>query len=178
MKMQVMTIALVLLGLMAYGKELTKAEVEYKADFIIKAVDYVTWPDGTETDSGGVIVIAILGESDLDDRLTELAAEKTKKGQKITVKTVSMDDDLTACQVLFVSTEDKAELAKALKKVKNSPVLTVSDAYYFARYGVMINFYTEEASGKEKVKFEVNTMTLKFVGLKMSSKLLKRATII
>ena len=62
MKTQVITIALLILGLVANGKELTKEEIDYKADFIIKVVDYVTWPDGADTDSAGAVVIAILGE--------------------------------------------------------------------------------------------------------------------
>jgi hypothetical protein len=162
----------------ASGEELTKDEIDYKADFIIKVVDYVTWPDGADTDSAGAVVIAVLGESPLVPKLEELVAEKVKNGQKMTIKKVAMTDDLTDCQILFVTTEEKTELAKVLKKVAKAPVLTVSDAYYFARYGVMVNFYKEEADGKEKIKFEVNQMTMGFVGLKMSSKLLKLATVI
>ena len=32
---------------------------------------------------------------------------------------------------------------RLLKKIQKAPVLTVSDAYYFARYGVMVNFYSD-----------------------------------
>jgi len=53
-------------------------------------------------------------------------------------------------------------------------VLTVSDCEYFARYGVMLNFYKDG----DKVKFEHNRRTAKEAGLKVSSKLLKMATII
>ena len=70
----------------------------------------------------------------------------------------------------------EAELAQILKKVNEKPVLTISDSEYFARYGVMVNFYQEE--GKSNIKFEVNKMTLGFADLKMSSRLLKLATVI
>jgi len=178
MKIHLLTIALALLWLVASGKELAQKEIEYKANFIIKVVDYVTWPDSNTTNGEGVVVIGVVGESPLTLKLEELTAKKTGEDRKIKVEKKSLEDDLTACQILFVTTEDKTELAKILKKIGTAPVLTVSDSYYFARYGVMVNFYTEEVKGKNKIKFEVNMMTMGFAGLKMSSKLLKMATVI
>jgi hypothetical protein len=160
----------------AFAREQTQADIDYKADFIVKTIDYVTWPDGSETNADGAVVIAVIGESELTPKLTELAAAKTASGTKVEVRTVTIEDDLTDCQILFIATEDKNELAPILKEVNKSPVLTVSDSHYFARYGVMVNFFKEE--GKDKVEFEVNTMTMKFVKLKMSSKLLRLATVI
>ena len=178
MKTLILTTLLTLLCFTASGKDLTEDEIDYKADFIIKVADYVTWPDGAASNADGEIVVAVVGESQLTPKLQTLAAEKTADGSKMKVVTLTAEDDLSACQILFVTTEDKTELAKILKKLNEAPVLTVSDAYYFARYGVMVNFFKEEADGKEKVKFEVNTMTMGFAGLKMSSKLLKLATVI
>lgn len=174
----VFTAAMILTGLPAAAKDLTPEEIDYKADFIVKIVDYVTWPDGAGTGANGEVSIAVLGESPLTPKLRELAAAKTREGTRMTVTTVTLDSNFAGFQVLFITTEDKAELARILKKVENVPVLTISDAYYFARHGVMVNFYTEEVGGKEKVKFEVNQITMGFAGLKMSSKLLKLATII
>ena len=176
MKTITLTLIIPLLWLTATGKDLTQDEIDHKADFIIKAVDYVTWPDEKGTDADGAIVIAVIGESQLTDRLTELAAEKTGEGTKMVVEPLKLEDDLTACQVLFMATEDKAELAQILKKVKDAPVLTISDSELFARYGVMINFYKEDDDSN--IKFEVNTITLDMAGLKMSSRLLKLATLI
>jgi len=153
------------------------SEIDFKADFIVKVTDYVTWPAGAATNAAGEIAIGVLGDSPLTPKLKELAASRSGQGTKMTVTPVTVDDNLAAYQILFLSTEDKAELAQILKKVQNAPVLIISDAYYFARYGVMVNFYKEEG-GDGKVKFEVNQITLGMAGLKMSSKLLKLATII
>jgi hypothetical protein len=178
MKTLASVIGMLFLGLVAFGDELTSAEIEYKADFIIKIVDYVTWPEGADVDSNGSVVIAIIGESPLIPALEELADQKTREGKKMRIKSLTVEDDLTDCQILFLPMDDKVQLAKVLKKVQNVPVLTISDCHYFARYGVMVNFFKEEVEGKEKIKFEVNTMTMQFAGLKMSSKLLKLATVI
>ena len=176
MKTNVLIAIISLLWLTALGKDLTSEEINHKAEFIIKTLDYVTWPEGAGTNADGAIVIAVVGESKLTPKLTELAAEKTDEETKIVVETKTLDDDVTACQLLFIATEDKAELAVILNKTKEAPVLTISDSYYFARHGVMVNFYKEE--GKSDIKFEVNTITLGFAGLKMSSRLLKLATVI
>jgi len=170
--------ACLLLSTLSQANTLTAEEIDYKADFIIKIVDYVTWPAGSGVNGQGDVSIAVLGDSPLIPKLKELAAARTQAGSKMSVTTVTLESDLAAHQILFIATEDKTELATILKKIQNAPVLTVSDAYYFARYGVMVNFFSEEVEGKPKIKFEVNQMTLGMVGLKMSSKLLKLATLI
>ena len=169
---------IMLFGVATFVLSDTNESVEYKADFIIKLMDYVTWPDGAGSDRTGAVVIAVVGESPLTPRLKELAIKRTQEGKKVTVKTVSIDDSLVDCQILFMPTKDKVDLAKILKKLQDAPVFTVSEAEYFARHGVMINFFEDEVSGKSKVKFEVNRTTIKMAGLKLSSRLLKLAKII
>jgi hypothetical protein len=169
---------LLLCALAVQARSLTAEEIAYKADFIVQITDYVTWPAGAGVNARGEISIAVLGDSPLTPKLKELAAARTQGGVKMSVSTVTLESDLAPYQILFIATEDKTELAAVLKKIDKAPVLTVSDAYYFARYGVMVNFFSEEVDGKAKIKFEVNQMTMSLVGLKMSSKLLKLATII
>lgn len=156
------------------GAQDTEA-LDYKADFIVQLPDYVTWPAGKDTNASGELVINVVGESPLTPYLERQAA---KSSHKIVVKTVALTDDITNCQILFMPTQETGDLAKILKAVGGKPILTVSECHYFARYGVMINFVTEDEGGKAKVKFEVNRTTLGEAELKMSSKLLKLATII
>jgi len=177
MKLLFVTCFLLVISSDTPAKDMPVAEIDFKADFIVKVTDYVTWPEGAAANAAGVVCVAVLGDSPLTPKLKELAAARTSQGAKMSVTSVTLDDNLSAYQILFIATEDKAELAKILTKVENKPVLTVSDAYYFARYGVMVNFFKEEG-GDGKVKFEANQMTMGVAGLKMSSKLLKLATII
>jgi len=173
-----LTGTILLFGLATFVLSGTNESVEYKADFIVKLMDYVTWPDGAGSDRTGSVVIAVVGESPLTPRLEELAQKRSKEGKKVVVKTISLDDSLADCQILFMPSKDKGDLAKVLKGLQDAPVLTVSDAEYFARHGVMINFFEDNVGGKSKVKFEVNRTTIKMSGLKLSSRLLKLAKII
>jgi hypothetical protein len=160
-----------LLGVLQVG--VAEDDAAYKADFIVKLIDYVTWPAGAGPDG---VTIGVIGDSPLLAGLKTKAAEKSAAGKKVTVKAITLADPVTDCQIVFIPTTDKAELAKVLKKIGASPVLTVSDCQGFAGFGVIINFFKEEGTGK--VKFEVNTLAAGDVKLKISSQLLKLAKII
>jgi len=171
------SIATILLtALTLAAAELSEDDLKYRAEFIVNVLEYVTWPDGAATDSNGAVVIAVVGESPLLSALTSGVAEKAKEGKNIVIKPLLPDDDLTACQILFIASDDKTVLAKILKKVDGKPVLTISDAEYFANFGVMVNFIRGES--EDKKKFEINKMVLDMSRLKMSSQLLKLARII
>ncbi len=160
--------------IVAMGQSMTEEEIDHKADIILKIIQFGEWPESAKTGADGKFVIHVVGESPLTPRLEALAKEKSAGGAPIVVKVVSIEDDIAACQILFMATKETADLAKILKKVDGKPCFTVSDAEYFARYGVMVNFV--EVDGK--TKFEVNRTTMKMSGLKMSSKMLKMAVII
>jgi len=169
--------AVLALALTAGADELSQDDINYQAEFIVNIVDDVTWPAGSGTDSQDAVVIAVVGSSPVTPRLKQLAAEKSGAGKPMKVTEVSPEDNLAACQILFIASDDKAVLAGILKKVDGRPVLTVSDAEYFANCGVMVNFIHGQAGG-DKSKFEVNRMTLDLAHLKMSPKLLKLAKLI
>ena len=163
-----------LLSTSLMAQEMSADEIDYKANFIVKLLQYVEWPAGADKDASGAISIGVQGDSPLTPVLETLAADGAKDGTPINVKTVAIGADIADCQILFISSKETSDLAKILKAVAGKPVLTVSDCEYFARYGVMLNFYKDG----DKVKFEHNRRTTKEAGLKVSSRLLKMATII
>lgn len=147
---------------------------DYQAEFIVKLIDYVTWPDGAGRDTGGSFVIGVVGQTNLLDVLRAEAAKRA--ADKIEVKSFGLEDDFTGCQIIFMSTQDLKELPTILKKVAGKPILTVSEAEKFAQYGVMINFTAGAAT--EKAKFEANRLAAMDAGLKISAQLLKLGTVI
>ena len=173
-----------ILGILIYfliaGVSVVSADedVDYKANFIIKLLDYVEWPTGAGADGSGNVVVHVVGSSPLTPVLQNLAKEKTAAGMGVTIKEVTLDDNLADCQILFMATKETADLAKILKRINGTTVLSISDAEYFGNYGVMINFFAEDDGGKSKTKFEINKTVVDMAGLKISSKLLKLAKII
>jgi hypothetical protein len=68
---------------------------------------------------------------------------------------------------------DRKEVAALLQNVQQTPVLTIGEGGEFLRAGGLVRFY--EAEGK--VRFEINAEGAKDAKLRVSSKLLKLATI-
>ena len=83
-------------------------------------------------------------------------------------------EQLGSCQMLFVTSAFTQHLDDLKQRLGSRNVLTVSDSPGLAERGVAINFVVVEG----KLKFEINTMTLKKAGLRASSQLLKLATLI
>jgi hypothetical protein len=173
---RIATVGLLTFLVISLGVVQAEDDSGYKADFILKLFDYVTFPSGSGIDSNGSAVIGVVGASPLTAALKAAAVGAGASGKKITVKEVSLSDPLTDCAILFIPTTDKTELAKALKKVANAPVVTVGDCTGFAGFGVIVNFFKEDGTGK--VKFEINTLAAGDAKLKFSSQLLKLARII
>ena len=159
------------------GHPVAAAEAPDKAEFIAKLIDFVEWPSGKATDASGAVVIACVGDSPVIGALEGAASAKSAQGTKVTVKKMAAGDPLAGCQMVFIGTCDKAELAKVMKAAAGQPVLTVSNCTKFAQFGVMVNI-VDDSDGGSKVKFEVNTMTVKEAGLKIGAQLLKLATVI
>ena len=78
------------------------------------------------------------------------------------------------CNILFVSRDGQADVDAVLSSLAGTPVLLVGEQDHFAREGGMINFVEVD----QKVRFEINEAAAKKAGLKISSQLLKLATIV
>ena len=76
---------------------------------------------------------------------------------------------LTYCQLLFISKTDSFELQKILNHVKGKPILIISDTEGFAEAGCQINFYEYE----NKLRFEINHKSLIDAGLSVDYRLLR-----
>ncbi|SYZ72305.1 exported hypothetical protein [Candidatus Zixiibacteriota bacterium] len=147
-------------------------EVPAKADFILKAIDEVTWPADKAT---GTVVITVVGETPLKAALEKDAAKGTPGGKKIEVRFAAPTDDLTGSQVVVIGVKQLTDLAAVLKKLNGQPVLTVSDNGTFAGFGVMIDFLKDKPSNGAPVSYALNKMSMKESGLKPGENIVKMA---
>lgn len=145
----------------------------YKAEFMVKLMDYVTWPDGADTGTDGSFTIGVFSDSEMAGLLK---TEASNKGGNIVIKELTLDDDFSGCQIVYIGSSDLAQLPKCLKKVAGKPILTVSHAENFAGFGVMVNF--TDGDSKKKVNFEANRLAAMDAGLKISAQLLKLGKVI
>ena len=161
-------LAFVLATLSSKGQQ-ADLESNLKAAFLYNFTRYIDWPPDDET----TFIIGIVGPSDLDDALKEIARNNTVDNKKIVIRRFDKPEQITPCQVLFISRRVKANLADILARTGRGE-LTVAEKEGAARNGIMFNFVLMG----DKLKFEVNTKALNAGGLRVSSQLLRLAIVV
>ena len=149
-------------------------EYEVKAAFLYNFARFVEWPAAALHDPGAPFVIAILGRDPFGAVLDETVAGKTVAGRPIEVHRIPRVDDARDAQIVFVAPSERANMAAILKALERPGVLTVGDTDGFALRGGAINFTVQA----RRVRFEINPAVAEQAGLKMSSQLLKLATLV
>ena len=147
-------------------------EYEVKAAFLYNFARFVEWPaEGVRAEP---FVIAVLGHDPFGAVLDETVAGKTVAGRPIQVKRASRVDEVSGAHIVFVSSSENKDLATILKALDRPGVLTVGDMDGFAEQGGAINFTVQS----RRVRFEINPSRAEQAHLKMSSQLLKLATLV
>jgi hypothetical protein len=163
--------------LMAYANhalaESTFNEYQVKAAYLYNFAKFIEWPEGSFKDSSSPIKICILG-SDPFGRFLDDLRHKSVGTRKLEIQRVQQIDQVKGCHILFVSAAEKENLSVILRAVQTKSILTVGETKGFTRAGGIIHLVT---SG-DKVGFEINRDAADRSGLKLSSQLLKLATIV
>ena len=153
---------------------LPPAEYQVKAVFLFNFTQFVQWPAKTFPDDQASLVIGILGDDPFGAYFDKLIAGEKIEGHPLELRRYRRSDDFTSCHILYISRSESSQLDKILRRLKGRSVLTVSDAENFSRLGGMIRFVTENG----KIRLRVNLVEAKESELKISSKLLRPATIV
>jgi hypothetical protein len=150
------------------------SEYEVKAAFLYNFARFVEWPAEAGHDAGAPFVIAILGRDPFGPVLDETVAGKTVGGRPIEVRRVPRVDEARDAQIVFVAPSERPNVAAILKALERPGLLTVGDMDGFALQGGAINFTVQA----RRVRFEINPAAAEQARLKMSSQLLKLATLV
>lgn len=143
-------------------------EPTLKAAFVYNFTKYIDWDSDTND-----FTIGVIGASPVYDALQEIAKSKTVKGKRIIVRRFNKPEEITTCNILFISANIPYALSSILDKT-NKGTLTISEANGFAEQGTAFNFIVVH----DKLKFEANVKSINAAGLKASSQLLKLAKIV
>ncbi len=149
-------------------------EYEVKAAFLYNFARFVEWPPETFHDAQEPFVIAVLGLDPFGPVLDDTVAGKMAFGRRIEVHRSTRVEDVHDAQIVFVSASERANMPVILKTLDRPGVLTVGDVDGFAEHGGAINFTVQA----RKVRFEINPARAEQARLKMSSQLLKLATLV
>lgn len=150
------------------------SETQIKAAFLVNFPKYVEWPSGVFVQTNSPIVVAVLGESNLDGELRKMTENKVIKGRPVTFRRLTADDEFPGCHVLFISAEQQPRSAGILARLKDASILTVGESDDFLANGGMINMVRRD----RKIVLEVNLAVVGKARLKISSKLLSVASVV
>jgi len=156
----------------AGGAALSQAgekESDLKAAFIYNFTKYIDWG----APLSDPFIIGVVGSSPVYNSLQEIAATKMVNDKKIVILHFNNPDEITSCNILFISANSYFSLASVLARIDKG-TLTISEQPGFAGLGTAFNFVVDH----DKLKFEANIKSIDEAGLKASSKLLKLAIII
>ena len=138
-------ISIIFLGLLTSAGTSYKSETKQnfdtnakmKAVFVYNFTRYIDWPEEYKQ---GNFVIGLLGETPISEELGKVAATKKAVNQTIEVKNFDSIGNISECHILYVSSNNSADLAAALQKTKGRSTLVITEQDGLAAKGAGISF--------------------------------------
>lgn len=147
------------------------AEYRVKAAFLFNFAKFVEWPAKTFKDEKESMTFCTVGEDPFRGTLDEVVSGKMIGPRSIRILHYQQPTDVHGCQVLFIGSEQKKNIASILDHLKYSAVLSVGESYGFAQQGGIIGFILED----DKLRFAINLDVARSEQLRISAKLLSLA---
>ena len=147
---------------------------QIKAVFLFNFASFVHWPqEAFAEETAPFVFCASNPQSDTIKTLLEVIEGEIINGHKLLLKAPFKPAELAGCHILFLEKADLAHYQKQLSALSAGTLLTVSDTPGFVDSGGLI----EIARHKKQIKPTINTSQLEQSKLKISSTLLRLATI-
>ncbi|MBK6265200.1 YfiR family protein [Marivirga sp. S37H4] len=158
---------LIVVVLMAFGFTLNSADRpihEIHSMLMFNFIKYVEWPEQSKT---GEFVIAVVGDEDVYNTITNFYLKRPIKGQDVKVIGTSDFNSISNAHVIYLSDNSSKEFDAIHQKFAGKPTLIITDKSGLGKKGSCINF--QEVNGK--LKFEINQESIQRNNLKVSSQL-------
>lgn len=139
-------------------------DYKYQVVFVYNIAKYTQWQPEHST---GDLTIGVLGNKTIAATFEQNLQDKKINNQGIKVTHYANTSDIKYCNILFIPASNKIDLDNLLATWGNKNILICTERDGWGKKGSMINFITVDG----KIKFEINTASLKNSGLKMSSSL-------
>jgi hypothetical protein len=149
------------------------AEYKLKAAVLLNLARVTEWPTNAFTNAEAPFVIGLVGQNPFGPLLDDTVRGQTVHGRPVVVRRLAASEAL-AGHLLFLSRSETPRLSQGLRALPASGVLTVSDMDRFAERGGMVALVLKDGL----VRLHVNLSATERRGLKISSKVLKYATLV
>ncbi len=122
--------------------------------------------------SGDPFLLCVIGDPAIGEALERAVKGRTVAGRSLGVyKSASDVPPSGGCHIMYLSGLTAGQSAKLVAGVRDSAVLTISDADGFTQSGGIAQFFFEHG----QLRFNVHVESAKRAGLRISSRLLALA---
>lgn len=158
------------------NSDLVPREYKVKAVFLHRFLQYTTWPSTPYLDSLDNYVIGVLGPNPFGDSFKSVVGRKPKRDDNKTleVKFFNSVADISACHILYISSEDASLIRKATNKMVGSGTFIVGESESVLKNCGVAQFFIRN----NHVKFMINLNAVKQEELKIDSEVLELAEIV
>lgn len=111
-----------------------------EAAFLLNFTRYVAWPEGVFADGQTPWRICVLGNDPFGQVLENTFKDRIEGGRGFSIERSNDPAELGHCQIVYVGYEVSATRHAALARLKERPVLTVSNAPGFLYEGGIVRF--------------------------------------
>jgi hypothetical protein len=150
------------------------AEYEIKATFLYDFAKFVDWPPKAVSSERAPFILCIVGADPFGNMLDSSVRGQRIDQHQIVIRRVSRSEDLTICQIAFISRAENKYLPAILDGLRGSSTLVVGDSQDFAKRGGGIQLYLEDKA----VHFSINVDSVQRAHLAISSNVLELAKIV
>ncbi len=151
----------------------TIQEYAVKAALTLNFARFTKWPEHSTLNHSETINLCIYGDIPIVNTFFPLNNKRVGQ-KKLAIQIYRLLDTDQQCHIVYVSGTNRKEIAKIFAAVGKQPTLTIGEMNGFTAAGGIINLVTID----NKVSFEVNLTAAHLSQLKISSRLLKLATIV
>jgi hypothetical protein len=145
---------------------------KYKSVFTLNFIRYIGWPEETKS---GDFVIGVVKAPKIANWLNQQTGGKKFGFQTVVVKEFKSVEEISDCQVLYVSSNiNYARNSSTILKKLNGKSLLITEDEGATNHGSVINFVVRE----NKLRFEIHDANAQKLGLSISSKLANMAAAI
>jgi hypothetical protein len=160
--------SLALFGLLVSSRATpSEPEDELKSAIVLSFLRYSEWP--VTASAGDSLTVAVIGRPSLAQVLHRVLDGKVVNDRPIRVIEIKSAAELQPVQVLYVATDQGAEIKRALADVRSTHTLTIGESDRFLNYGGAVNLLVVDGH----MSFEVDLQMLATTGVEISSKLLR-----
>ncbi len=142
-------------------------EYNLKAAFMYGFGRYITWR--APSANSGDFKIGVIGDSIILDTLRQVAQKRNLSGRRMTVETVTLDDDLASYRLVFVSRDVAPEQATRIIEASLPDTIVIAERDELLSLGASAVFFIDGTT----VRFELNRQNLQAKDVQLDAKLLR-----